>query len=289
MAESKDLMEINRKLAAFKSQLASRETMLIDLLQGDKNAAKRFMRIAGTAVANNPKLLECTPLSLMRAFFTAAEFNLEPNTPAALCYVIPYDNWNPATKKKEKQAQFQLGYHGICELAYRSGQVKAIRARVIHENDKYQINYGLDETLTHSPAMADAGKSIGVYAVIELTGGTKHFTFMSMDDCLEHAKKFSKSWAAAEKSWDGKDPKRDSTWHTNPEAMAMKTVVIAALKFASKSVEDNRLVSAIHADFDNDSEVKILPDNSVIDTFAEIVEHGNGESKEDGELPMEGE
>ncbi len=283
MAENQALVEANQKLTTFKNRLQKREGMLVDLLQGNKDNAKRFLRIAGTAVANNPKLLECTELSLLRAFFTAAEFNLEPNTPAALCYVIPYENWNPATKKKEKQAQFQLGYHGICELAYRSGMVKAIRARIIHANDKYTIKYGLVEDLDHTPAIGDPGATIGAYAVIELADGIKHFEFMSMDECLNHAKRFSKSYLAAEKSWDGKDARRDSVWHTNPEAMAMKTAVIAALKLCPKSVEDNRLVNAISKDWSEDADnanvTLAIDDASVIDTYAEAVEESAKETE----------
>lgn len=66
---------------------------------------ERFMRIAMTAVTQNPQLGECTPGSFIGALLTAAQLGLEPNTPLGQAYLIPFYNG----KTRTLDCQFQLG------------------------------------------------------------------------------------------------------------------------------------------------------------------------------------
>ena len=63
----------------------------------------RFTRMALTAVAQNPKLGDCSPASFCGAMLQAAQLGLEPNTPLGQAYLIPFRN------KGQMEAQFQLG------------------------------------------------------------------------------------------------------------------------------------------------------------------------------------
>lgn len=76
---------------------------------------ERFLRMALSAVNNTPKLAECTPMSFIAAMMNAAQLGLEPNTPLGQAYLIPYKN------KNQLECQFQIGYKGIIDLAYRTG------------------------------------------------------------------------------------------------------------------------------------------------------------------------
>ena len=84
---------------------------------------ERFTRMALTAISVNPKLAECTPKSFMGSLMNAAQLGLEPNTPLGQAYLIPYKN------KGNMEVQFQIGYKGLIELAYRSGEFANIYAK----------------------------------------------------------------------------------------------------------------------------------------------------------------
>ena len=183
----------------------------------------RFARMALTAVRVNPKLAQCTPMSLMAALMQAAQLGLEPNTPLGQAYLIPYGD----------QAQFQIGYKGMIDLAYRSGQFKSIYAHAVHENDDFDYQYGLNQDLKHKPAAKDRGEVIGYYAVYHLQNGGYGFEVMSKEDVENHAKTYSQ---AVKKGW-------TSPWKTDFDAMAKKTVIKKLLKYAPLSVEFSRQIS----------------------------------------------
>ena len=88
---------------------------------------ERFTRMVLTALSSSPKLQACTPMSFMGAMMQAAQLGVEPNTPLGQAYLIPYGG----------VCQFQLGYKGLIDLAYRSGEVSSIQAHEVHENDVF--------------------------------------------------------------------------------------------------------------------------------------------------------
>ena len=159
-------------------------------------------------------------MTFIGAMMTAAPLGLEPNTPLGQAYLIPF--WNGKSKRME--CQFQLGYKGMIDLAYRSGQISSIQAHVVRENDKFEYSYGLEPTLSHVPALADRGAPVSVYAVFKTKDGGFGFKVMSWEEVMQHGQRFSKSY--------GSGP-----WQTNPEEMAKKTVLKAVLKYAPLSSE----------------------------------------------------
>ena len=176
---------------------------------------ERFTRIVLSAISVNPKLGNCTPASFLGAMMTSAQLGLEVNTPLGQAYVLPYMN------KGVMEAQFQLGYKGLIDLAYRSGEVEVIQAHVVYENDEFTCEYGLDPKLTHKPADSGRGEPVKVYAVFKTKGGGYGFEVMSMDDVKAHAAKYSKAYGS-----------NFSPWKTNFEEMAKKTVLKRILKYA---------------------------------------------------------
>ena len=85
---------------------------------------ERFTRIVLSALSTNPKLGQTTPQSFLAAMMTAAQLGMEPNTPLGQAYLIPFYN----NKTHCSECQFQLGYKGLIDLAYRSGEVSIIRS-----------------------------------------------------------------------------------------------------------------------------------------------------------------
>ena len=186
---------------------------------------ERFTRIALTAYSRNEKLQECTAESFLGSMMQAAQLGVEPNTPLGQAYLIPYRN------KGVMEVQFQLGYRGMIDLAYRSGEVQNIQAHEVYENDTFEYELGLEPKLRHVPALKDRGNVILYYAVFKLTNGGVGFEVMSKEDVEAFAKKKSKTY--------GTGP-----WQSDFDAMAKKTLVKRLLKFAPLKSDFVRAVTA---------------------------------------------
>lgn len=182
---------------------------------------ERFTRIVLTALSSNPKLQACTPMSVMGAMMQAAQLGVEPNTPLGQAYLIPYGN----------VCQFQLGYKGLIDLAYRSGEVSSIQAHEVHENDTFEYEYGLEPKLRHVPAMTDRGPVTYYYAVLKLKNGGVGFEVMSRDDVETFARKKSKAF-------------NNGPWKTDFDEMSKKTVLKKVLKYAPLKTEFARAVAS---------------------------------------------
>lgn len=186
---------------------------------------ERFTRIALTAYSRNEKLQECTAESFLGSMMQSAQLGVEPNTPLGQAYLIPYRN------KGVMEVQFQLGYRGMIDLAYRSGEVQNIQAHEVYENDTFEYELGLEPKLRHVPALKDRGEVILYYAVFKLTNGGVGFEVMSKEDVEAFAKKKSKTY--------GTGP-----WQSDFDAMAKKTLVKRLLKFAPLKSDFVRAVTA---------------------------------------------
>ena len=176
---------------------------------------ERFTRMALSALNNTPKLKECTPMSFIAALMNAAQLGLEPNTPLGQAYLIPYKN------KGILECQFQLGYKGMIDLAYRNDRMQSIEAHTIYENDEFYYELGLDARLKHIPTWVDRGNIRGFYAIFKLDNGGYRFEVMSKADVDRFAETYSKAYSS-----------EYSPWKTNYEEMAKKTVLKRLLKYA---------------------------------------------------------
>lgn len=223
---------------------------------------ERFTRITLSALSTNPKLAACDPKSFLGAMMTAAQLGVEPNTPLGQAYLIPYG----------RQCQFQLGYKGLLDLAYRSGEVSIIQAQTVYKNDEFEYEYGLEPKLKHIPAKADRGEPVFFYAMFKMKDGGYGFEVDSIDNIRDFAKKKSKTY--------GSGP-----WQTDFEAMAKKTVLKRVLKYAplkSDFVREIAQDETVKTQIDED--MTFVPDESVIDAdFEEITV-----DRETGEILSEG-
>ena len=214
---------------------------ITNALKGTALAPERFTRLVLSTISSNPKLQQCTPESFCAAMMSSAQLGLEPNTSLGQAYLIPYGN----------QCQFQLGYRGLIDLAYRSGQIKKIDAQVVYKNDEFDYELGWDAKLVHKPAMSNRGDVVGYYALFKLDGGGGNFLFMSKEDIENHAKKFSQAYKS-----------KSSPWHSDFDSMAKKTVIKQLLKYAPIAVELQQAIASDETvkniDIDTLDEVNVL-------------------------------
>ena len=222
---------------------------------------ERFTRMVLSALSVNPKLASCTPESFLGAMMNAAQLGLEPNTPLGQAYLIPYGN----------SVQFQIGYKGLIDLAYRSGEVELVQAHIVYENDTFECEFGLEPKLVHKPADSNRGEPVKVYAMFKTKSGGYGFEVMSMDDVRKHMEKYSQ---AARSS--------SSPWKTNFEEMAKKTVLKKTLKYAPMKsdfvkavVQDETIKSELHEDM---YEVK---DETIFEASFTEVDEDTGEVVEE--------
>lgn len=220
---------------------------------------ERFTRITLSALSTNAKLAETTPQSFLGAMMTAAQLGLEPNTPLGQAYLIPYRNHGVL------ECQFQLGYKGLIDLAYRSGEVSTIQAHVVYENDEFEYELGLEPKLRHVPAKSDRGDPVFFYAVFRTKDSGYGFDVMSVDDVRAHARKYSKAYS-------------NGPWQTNFEEMAKKTVLKRVLKYAPLKTDFVRGLTADETIKTQISEDMFsVPDETVIEADGYAVDEATGE------------
>lgn len=184
-----------------------------------------FINVALQAVTRTPKLLECSPQSIVKSLRDAAEVGLVPSGLLGSAYLVPY--WNKQTGTMD--AQFQAGYRGLIDLARRSGEVRLIEAHTVRERDLFDFAYGTEGFIRHVPYMnlhgekneagelLDAGAYIAAYARAVLTSGEEQFEVMSKAE-IEAIRRRSK---AAD----------SGPWVTDWAEMARKTPTRRLLKY----------------------------------------------------------
>lgn len=225
---------------------------------------ERFTRMVLSALSVNPKLASCTPKSFLGAMMCAAQLGVEPNTPLGQAYLLPYAN------KGVQECQFQLGYKGLIDLAYRSGEVEVVQAHIVYENDDFSYEYGLEPKLVHKPASSNRGVAILVYAMFKTKQGGFGFEVMSMDDVKAHAAKYSKAYSSS-----------FSPWKTNFEEMAKKTVLKRVLKYAPLKTDFIRGISqdeTIKTEISDD--MYTVQDETVFEADYTVIDENTGEVKE---------
>ena len=217
---------------------------------------ERFTRMVLSALSSTPKLAECSPQSFLAAMMTAAQLGVEPNTALGQAYLLPYRNYG------QMECQFQLGYKGLIDLAYRSGEVSVIQAHTVYENDVFEYELGMDPKLRHVPARADRGEAVAYYAMFKTKDGGYGFEVMSVDDVQRHAQRYSKSYGSG-----------TSPWRSNFDEMAKKTVLKRALKYAPLKSDFVRGVAqdeTIKAELSD--EMYAVPDETVFEAEGEEID-----------------
>lgn len=224
----------NREEAARKDLIANVRNMESQFALAMPRGAEaaQLVRDLITCINANPKLAQCSQLTVLGAAMTMAQLGLRPGTPLGHGWILPF--WNGRAKRFD--AQLVIGYQGLVELAHRSGKVKSLVARTVHANDEYEVELGLDERLVHRPANGDRGDIVGFYAVVKLTTGGHAFETMTVAEVEAHRDQFAMAKT--------KDGKIVGPWRDNFEAMAQKTVVRKLAKWMPKGTDLSVAIAA---------------------------------------------
>ena len=185
-------------------------------------------------IANSNALLrKAEPSSIFNAACMAATLNLPLQNGLGFAYIVPFKN----NKERKVEAQFQIGYKGFIQLAQRSGQFKRLVALPVYKNQLLKKDFinGFEFDWEQEPEKDE--NPIGYYAYFKLVNDFSAELYMSHDDIVKHAQRYSQTFK-----------KGFGVWHDNFEAMALKTVMKLLLsKQAPLSVEMQQAVLADQA------------------------------------------
>ncbi len=121
----------------------------------------------------NHGLRDCSHQSMVEAIFRCCRLGMEPGADLGYVYLVP----------RKRQCTVVLGYQGMLELAWRSGQLKSIQAHVVYEQDEFQ--YYVDEMgqhVRHVPASCHRGSIVASYAIAQLITGGYHVELLYKED-----------------------------------------------------------------------------------------------------------
>lgn len=185
-------------------------------------------------IANSDTMLRTAdPTSIFNAACMAATLNLPLQNGLGFAYIVPFKN----NKERKVEAQFQIGYKGFIQLAQRSGQFKRLVALPVYKNQLLKKDFinGFEFDWEQEPEKDE--NPIGYYAYFKLVNDFSAELYMSHDDIVKHAQRYSQTFK-----------KGFGVWHDNFEAMALKTVMKLLLsKQAPLSVEMQQAVLADQA------------------------------------------
>lgn len=198
--------------------------------------AEKLIKIALVAVSRNPKLLSCTPQSILQSVMTASQLGLDCGGALGSAHLVPFKkNYKDAEGqwRSRMEAQLIVGYRGLIDLARRSGEIQTIEAHPVYPGESFTIEFGLEPKLIHVPSLEAKKKekvgdksvstAIAFYSVCHLKDGGRQVEMMSRAD-VDDIRSRSRS-------------ADDGPWVTDYDEMGRKTVVKRLCKYLPLSPE----------------------------------------------------
>ncbi|WP_419784743.1 recombinase RecT [Leuconostoc pseudomesenteroides] len=228
------------------------ETALVKQLSSDKvveqfvatagAGAKSFAKEVALTISGNPALEHAKLGTVIVEATKASALGLSLLPTVGEAYLVPYKG----------DAQFQLGYKGIVQLAMRSGQMKSFGAENVYAGENPKWDKYNQELVTDGN---EAGDVVGYYAFFTLVNGFKMAAYWPKEKVEAHRDRFSKS--------------KKGPWSTDFDAMAKKTVLKSILQFAPKSSEMKRAFAEdTQAEYVQAGIYDVTPDAPSIETAA---------------------
>lgn len=175
-----------------------------------------FLTSVMQVATNNKLLANADPVSIYNSAAIAATLDLPINPNLGFAYIVPYGG----------QAQFQIGWKGLVQLALRTGQYKSINVIDVHENQFKSFDV-LSEELHADFTKEGNGVVVGYVCYFKLVNGFEKKVYWSKSKVEKHAQKFSKTYS-----------NKSGVWQMDFDAMARKTVLKNALsKWGILSIE----------------------------------------------------
>lgn len=214
-----------------------------------KGAGTQFAVSILSVLQGSQSLKSASNESIYAAAMKAAVLNLPIEPSLGRAYLVPYKG----------QAQFQLGYKGLIELAQRSGQYKNINAGIVYKSQLISYNPLFEELILDFSKPQD--EIVGYFAAFKLLNGFEKVSFWTVEKVTAHGKKFSKSFASG-------------PWKTDFDAMAQKTILKDILsKYGPLSVEMQKAIEEDNQDSTISTPKDITPQET--NSLDDLIGHQN--------------
>jgi len=224
------------------------------LFGGDETKAGIFLTAVQVAATNNPKILQCSPTSLVKAMLKCAALQLMPDDGQDHVHLIPYNG----------ELQVQLGFRGLIELTERSGKVRKLEADVVYQDeiDRKLFSFRRSPFAVRHEGALDARRSNpeelrAAYAWVELRSGGVVGVVLTRDEVLK-----AKSKAQG-------TSRSDSPWKQWPDRMWRKTAIKALIN-SGKVPKSPRQVMALEMEAGIEPALEIPVDEG-LPSVAELV------------------
>lgn len=125
--------------AEVKALINAYKPVIAKLLDGTGANEETFVAQLANSYRAVPDLWTCQPETVLGASLRCAQLGLAPNDSRNLAWILPYKG----------QAQFQLGYGGVMELARRAIPGLLFDGRPVYPNDEFDLDYGAERPLRH--------------------------------------------------------------------------------------------------------------------------------------------
>lgn len=183
---------------------------------------ERIMRVTYSLLYRNPKLVECTPFSLLNGIVLAHQMGLVFGTQEVS--LVPFGG----------EATLIIGYQGKVKLALASKLIKSIHTDVVMTAEARDFVYEMTDAglkFRHRPIWAGRERPsdtniIGAYCHLSTASGGAQTRFVPLTEILD-ARSRSRGYQHQVRKGG-----RDNPWFTDFGAMAMKTAVHRAMKLA---------------------------------------------------------
>jgi recombination protein RecT len=155
----------------------------------------RVIRGVRLALAQDDELRKAKPETVLLAVMRLCQLGLEANSPLRHAALVVYGH----------ECVPLIEFRGYLELARRSGTVRQIEARTVHEGDEFDVELGTTPRIHHRPVATDRSDQTvtHAYAVAHpADGGPAIFDVLTREE-IDKARNVSRAKSGPWKDWYG--------------------------------------------------------------------------------------
>ena len=138
-------------------------------------STERVMMLARMAIAKNPTIAQCEPLSVVESIIQASRLGLEIGSPIGGAHLVPFKN----------KCQMIVDYRALVRLALKSPDVLKVHATAVYLGETFRVIQGTNQAIIHEPHLTgvkDDANITGFYAVAKLNGGESVHEYASREE-----------------------------------------------------------------------------------------------------------